>query len=243
MILVSFGRHFVRGFNGKPPCRQREASAWESRPDLSRKIYFACCRFCYIAAKTAKLDCELTMKTKIDFRWLVKIIIISIVASTVFTLASTEILGRAGYIMSFAVLAVFIFLGIIFDIVGIAVTAAVEAPFHSMAAHKQSGAAESLRLIKNADKVSSFCNDVVGDVTGIVSGATAGLIAARLVEGLTAENVIVPLLISGVVTALSVGGKALGKNSAINNSIAIVLSVGKLINFLRLNPKPKSNSK
>lgn len=179
------------------------------------------------------------MKTKIDFRWLIRIVIISIVATMVFTLASTEILGRAGHIMSFIILAVFIVVGIIFDIVGVAVTAATEAPFHSMAAHRQRGAAESLRLIKNADKVSSFCNDVVGDVTGIVSGATAGLIAARLMEGMLTENLMFPLLISGAVTGLTVCGKAIGKNSAINNSTAIVFRVGKIINLLQ----PKSKSK
>jgi len=179
------------------------------------------------------------MKTKVNFRWLIKIVLISIAGSMLFTLASTEILGRAGYVISFLVLAVFVVLGIIFDIIGIAVTAAAEAPFHSMAAHRQKGAAESLRLIKNADKVSSFCNDVVGDVTGIVSGATAGLIAIRLMEGMSAENLLIPLLISGAVTGLSVGGKAIGKNSAINNSTVIVLQVGKLINFLRIKSKSK----
>ena len=174
------------------------------------------------------------MKKKTNFKWLVKIVLISVVASVVFTLASTEILGFAGYVVAFLVLAIFIALGIIFDVVGIAVTAAVEAPFHSMAAHHESGAVESLRLIKNADKVSSFCNDVVGDVTGIISGTTAALIATRLMETLKWENLLLPLLISGVVTGLTVGGKAAGKTIAINNRTAIVLRVGKLINILRL---------
>ncbi|MCL2392833.1 MAG: hypothetical protein FWC66_09580 [Oscillospiraceae bacterium] len=174
------------------------------------------------------------MKTKLDFKWLIKIVLISITATMVFTLASTEVLGRTGYIISFSVLVVFIVLGVVFDIIGVAVTAAVEAPFHSMAAHKQRGATEALRLVKNADKVSSFCNDVVGDVTGIVSGTTAGLIAARLMESMATENLIITLLISGAVTGLTVVGKAVGKNSAINNSTAVVLRVGKLINFLHL---------
>ena len=173
------------------------------------------------------------MRKKTNIRWLIKIVLISVAASMAFTLASTEILGRAGYIASFAVLAVFIVIGIIFDVIGIAVTAATEAPFHSMAAHHERGAAEALRLKKNAGKVSSFCNDVVGDVTGIISGTTAALIAARLMEGLSAENLLFPLLISGAVTGLTVGGKAAGKSVAINNSAAIVLKVGKLINFLR----------
>jgi len=174
------------------------------------------------------------MKKKTNYKWLIKIVLISVAASMVFTLASNEILGRAGYIVASVILAVFIVLGIVFDVIGIAVTAAAEAPFHSMAAHRERGATESLRLIKNADKVSSFCNDVVGDVTGIICGTIATLIAARLMKGLSTENLIFPLLISGVVTGLMVGGKAVGKTIAINSSTKIVLRVGKLINFLRL---------
>jgi len=173
------------------------------------------------------------MKTKTNFRWLIKIVLISVAASMVFTLASTGLFGLTGYTVAFVILAVFIALGIVFDVIGVAVTVAAEAPFHSMAAHRERGAAESLRLIKNADKVSSFCNDVVGDVTGIISGTTAALIAARLMEGLDAVNLPFPLIISGIVTGLMVGGKAAGKTFAINNSTAIVLKAGKLINVLR----------
>jgi hypothetical protein len=102
-----------------------------------------------------------------------------------------------------------------------------------MAAHRERGAMESLRLIKNADKVTSFCNDVVGDVTGIISGTTAALIAAQLMEGFSTENLLFPLLISGGVTGLTVGGKAVGKAFTLNNCTAIVFRVGKIINILR----------
>ena len=164
-----------------------------------------------------------------DFKWLVKIVLVSVAVTMAFTLATTEILGRAGYILAFAIVAVFIIIGIIFDMIGVAVTAAAEAPFHSMAAHRERGATESLRLIKNADKVSSICNDVVGDISGIVSGSTAALLAGKLSLGLSVDNVLIPLLISGAVTGLTIGGKAAGKTLAINNSTAIVHRVGRLI--------------
>ena len=133
------------------------------------------------------------------------------IASVVFTFASTEILGRVGCVISFVILGIFIFVGIVFDVIGIAVTAATEAPFHSMAAHRQRGAVESLRLIKNAEKVTCYCNDVIGDVTGIISGTTAALIAARLMNGFDTESLLFPLLISGAVAGLTIGGKAIGK--------------------------------
>ena len=179
------------------------------------------------------------MKSKTDYKWLLRIVAISVTASMVFTFASTEILGYVGYVMAFVILAIFIVIGILFDMIGIAVATASETPFHSMAAHRERGAAESLRLIRNADKVTSFCNDVVGDVSGIISGATAALIAARLAAGFGANGGVFTLLIPGVVTGLVVGGKAAGKTAAFNNSTAIVLKAGKLINFLHIRPRPK----
>ena len=207
----------------------------EIQPDLSRKIYFT-------RRRTFKgSPARLVMKKKTNIKWLIKIILISLVASVVFTLASTEILGRAGYIMSFAILAAFIIVGIVFDVIGIAVTAANEAPFNSMAARRQRGATESLLIIKNANRVTCYCNDVVGDVTGIVSGTTAALIAARLMEGFNTESLMFPLLISAIVTGLTVGGKAVGKTLAFNKSTKIVLSVGKLLNLSRLKPFSKQD--
>ena len=177
------------------------------------------------------------MKNKTDYKWLIKIVLVSIAASIAFTFASSKILGLAGHVVALAILLVFIAIGIVFDVIGVAVAAASEAPFHSMAAHRERGAAESLRLIKNADKVTSFCNDVVGDVSGIISGATAALIAARLMEGFGMENLLFPLIISGAVTGLTVGGKAAGKTYAFNKSTKIVLRVGKLINLFHLNKR------
>ena len=177
------------------------------------------------------------MKTKHSIKWILKIVIISVVASMSFTLASKKIFGQAGYIMATIVLAMFIVVGVVFDTIGVAVTVAVEARFHSMATRRERGALESLRLIKNAEKVACFCSDVVGDVTGVISGTIATLIAVRLTEGLDTENLLIPLIISSIVTGLLVGGKAVGKTVAINKSTVIVLWVGKLLNILRFRKK------
>lgn len=151
--------------------------------------------------------------------------------SMAFTFASSEILGSAGYVMAFLVLVVFILFGVVFDVIGVAVTAASSTPFHSMAAHKEPGAAEAIRLIRSAEKVSSICNDVVGDISGIVSGTTSSLIAARLMRDFSTENILLQLSVSAIVTGLMIGGKAVGKTLAINNSTRIVLDVGKLIHI------------
>lgn len=169
------------------------------------------------------------MKNKVNVKWLVRIILISFSVSVVFTFASSEILESAGYVTAFIVLAMFIAIGIIFDIIGVAVTTATPAPFHSMASHKETGAAEALRLIKSAEKVASICNDVVGDISGIVSGSTAAVISENLMRDFSTRNVLIQLAVSGVVAALTIGGKALGKTFAMNSGTTIVLYVGKIM--------------
>lgn len=171
------------------------------------------------------------MKIKTNSCWIAKITITSMIISMALTFASTKILGSAGYVMAFLVLAVFILLGVVFDTIGVAVTAASTAPFHSMAAKKEPGAAEALRLIRNAEKVSSICSDVVGDISGIISGATSALIVTRLMTDLSTENILIQLGVSALVTGAMVGGKAFGKTLAIASSTKIVLDVGKLIHL------------
>ena len=177
------------------------------------------------------------MKKKSIISWIIKIVIISVTASMIFTLVSTEIIGNTGYVISFALLAIFIIIGILFDIIGISVTMATENPFHSMASRRERGAAEALKLLRNAEKVSSICLDIVGDVTGIVSGTTAAMITARLMVSFNTENVLFQILLLGLVTGLTIGGKAIGKTFAIGNSTAIVHRVGVLISLFNLKRK------
>ena len=108
---------------------------------------------------------------------------ISFALSVVMSYISNEALASAGTILSFAVLLLFIALGIVFDMIGVASTSATEKEFHSMAAHRVRGAREAVWMVRNAEKVSSICNDVVGDICGIISGATGALIVTHITAG------------------------------------------------------------
>ena len=163
------------------------------------------------------------------FRWAIQVFFLSVVLSAVLSLASEEALDGAGMALAFVVLACFILLGIVFDIIGVAVTAADERPFHSMAAHRTPGAREALGLIRKANKVSSFCNDVVGDICGIISGSTAAIIVTRLQQALSIRSVAVSLAVTALVSGLTIGGKALGKMFAINKSTAVLQTVGRIL--------------
>ena len=149
------------------------------------------------------------------------------------SLASQGPLSGAGILAAALILALFIALGILFDIIGVAVTAADPKPFHSMAAHKEKGAKEALMLLRNAGKVSSVCNDVVGDICGIVSGTTAAVIVTRLQEAFDLRNVLVSVAVTAVISGLTIGGKALGKTFAIQRSTKVVYWAGHFRLFHR----------
>ena len=166
---------------------------------------------------------------KSDVRWIVRVVVASIVLATVFTLASTAVLEGTGYVVAVLMLLFLILIGILFDIIGVAVTAADETPFHSMAARQRAGAKEAIWLIKNASRVSSFCSDVVGDITGIISGTTMAVLAARLAADLQLVHIAVSLAISSVVVGLTIGGKAWGKAVAIHSSTSIVFWTARVL--------------
>ncbi|MDE7218262.1 MAG: CNNM domain-containing protein, partial [Oscillospiraceae bacterium] len=171
-------------------------------------------------------------------RWAGQVFFFAGARSAVLSLASDQALNGAGLAVAFTVLLAFILLGIFFDIIGVAVTAADEKPFHSMAARKTPGAREALNLIRKADKVSSFCNDVGGDICGIISGSTGAVIVVQLQ---TAMDFLPALVISLAVTALTsgltIGGKALGKSFAIARSTAVLQLVGRFLHLFSRNKK------
>ena len=161
--------------------------------------------------------------------WAVQVFFLSIGISAMLSFLSGEALASAGLILAFVVLLAFILLGILFDIIGVAVTAADERPFHSMASRKIPGSREALKLIRKANQVSSICNDVVGDICGIVSGSTAAVIVVRLHEVFGSESILTSLAITALASGLTIGGKAVGKTFALDKSTTVLRIVGKFL--------------
>ena len=167
-------------------------------------------------------------------RWVVTIFIVTILVSGTISLISEEIMAASTMAVAFCILLAIVFIGIIFDIIGVAVTSADEKPFHSMAARKVPGAQDAIRLLRSAERVSSICNDVVGDICGVVSGSASATITAQLMTNFEfSQPRIVGLIMSALVAALTVGGKAVGKTFAMNSCTAIVHTVGKILFRLR----------
>ena len=112
--------------------------------------------------------------------WLATIFVLALAISAVFSFFSQELLSDASLFGAFLVLLAIVAIGILFDLLGVAVTAAEEKPFHSMASRKVPGGSEGIWLLRNAGKVSSVCCDVVGDICGIISGAAAAVVAVEV---------------------------------------------------------------
>lgn len=167
-------------------------------------------------------------------RWVVTIFLVTIMVSGTISLLSDLIMAGSSMPVAFLILFVIILVGIIFDIIGMAVTCADEKPFHSMASRKVPGAQEAIRLLRNAERVSSICNDVVGDICGVVSGSASATIAVQIMAEFDFTwPQIVSLLMSALAAGLTVGGKAVGKGFAVSSSTRIVHGVGKLLYGLR----------
>ncbi len=177
-------------------------------------------------------------------RWVATIFIVTIFISGMISFASNELMAVSSVMVAFIILLAIVLIGIVFDVVGVAVTSADEKPFHSMAARKVPGAQEAIMLLRNAERVSSICNDVVGDICGVVSGSASASIAAELIVHFSGSaSQLVMLLMSALVAGLTVGGKAVGKTFAIGSCTKIVSAVGKLIWMLHHIPDIFKNKK
>lgn len=140
--------------------------------------------------------------------------------------------GITNFILPVVMLLSVIFVGIVFDALGMSVTVANIATFNAKAARKMRGAKEATFLIKNADKMANIFNDVIGDICGVLSGSLGSAIVLVLfIDG----NTMAAAIIAGIVSALTVGGKSIGKTIALSQADQIVwkfaqiLSIGTLI--------------
>jgi Mg2+/Co2+ transporter CorB len=162
-------------------------------------------------------------------RWVIKIVGWTFVITIALSLLSGTMIPRMHTGFALLILFFFVAVGVFFDILGLSAATADTRPFHSMAARRVPGAVQSLRLLRNPEKLTNFCNDVVGDIAGIISGATASVIVTRLAHDGSAEMIFLQVLFSAVVSSLTVGGKAWGKAIAVRHNVYIVKQMGRAV--------------
>lgn len=168
--------------------------------------------------------------------WFLSICVITFVLSLFFSYISAESIKNIPILPAILILLAIIFIGVLFDIIAIAVTIADESHFNAKASKKVKSAKTAILLIRNSHKVANFCADVIGDISGVLSGAISTLIALKIAStyGLSLN---LEFLISALVASVTVGGKAIGRILAKSNSTEIVNKVSKLIHILKRKKK------
>ena len=147
--------------------------------------------------------------------------------------ASLVLMNKVSLLGAILLLLVIVFMGVFFDLLGIAVTAADETPFHSMAAGRVQGAKESVMIIRNAGAVANFFNDVIGDIAGIISGSASSAIIIKMNIDGTGNATLLSIILTAIIAGITVGGKAIGKELALRHANYIVYQIGKILTVVR----------
>ena len=170
---------------------------------------------------------------KKDIKWIIEITILAFIITILFSLGSQFLLNDVHLLIGILVIIIFILIGVIFDIIGVAVQSSDVVPFHAMASKKVKTAKTAKIMLENSHKVSSFCNDVIGDICNIISGS-AGLVVSTFISNKYNINItITTLLITSLIAAFTIGGKAIGKGIAVSKSEIIVNKVTKIVHILK----------
>lgn len=161
--------------------------------------------------------------------WNLLVFILSFTLAIIFSFLTNILSNNSSDIFIILIILIVIMIGIIFDMIGVAVLTAKESTFHAMSSKKIKGAKKATKLIKNNVKVASFCNDIVGDVCGIVSGGLGVVLAISISDylGITLATIIV----SAIISSLTVTGKAIFKNVAVKKADNILFIFSKILSI------------
>ena len=167
-----------------------------------------------------------------NWRWVVTIFFVTIAISSTISFLSSAVMERASIVVATLVLLFIVALGIVFDIIGVAVMSAGRSRFIPWRPRSAGALPRRWRSCATPKKVSSFCNDVVGDICGVVSGSASAVLAAMALQHFAPESV-AQLIMSALVAGLTIAGKAIGKTFAMKQATSIVLTVAQPIAFFK----------
>lgn len=166
---------------------------------------------------------------KTNTTWIIKISIITFGLSILFSLLSSSVVDNIeGIIPALLILVLIILIGIIFDLIGVSVTIADEKELNAMASKRIKGAKKALQLHKDSPRISNICADVIGDICGVLSGSLGAMIAIKIMNGY-GISFNLEIIVSALIAAITVSGKAYTKEIAKNNATAVLLFCAKLL--------------
>ena len=149
--------------------------------------------------------------------WVIFVFLLSFVLSLLMSWSSSTALSTVGITLATLTVLILVTIGILFDILGVAVTSADKPPLVAMTTRRVPGARQALWMVQNADRMASICNDVtmrIGEKMGLSSTFVVGI------------------LVAAFIAAFTVGGKAIGKRLAIKRSKDILMLTGRAAAFL-----------
>lgn len=162
--------------------------------------------------------------------WTVKIFVLSICLSVIFSIISQSLFPNLPNILSVVVILFFVVLSTVFDMIGVAI-----ASINKENLQKDKFAdlwSTANKLCSNTEKVSSFCCDVVGDICGILSGA--GGISLVLNLNIQDANlyVVATCLTSSIIAGLTIFAKAIMKKKAVQKAEQVLLTTCQFLNVV-----------
>lgn len=181
-------------------------------------------------ANEKKAKAKKKRRGNFNVKWTISVFFLSFCISVCLATLSSS-LERLDVLLGFVALLVVIAIGVLFDFIGIAVAGSDAANFHSMASRGNPIGKKGVWIVKNADKVSSFCNDVIGDISGILSGAIGATLSVKLFSSPDPWGFWGDLLLTGAISAITVGGKALFKPLAIEQGGKIAVLLARFLAF------------
>lgn len=185
------------------------------------------------SSKQKKEDDKQVKKPQKRNTWFVKALFLTLILSFMFSLISELVIGNAPLAVAYLLIVLLVVIAVVTDMIGTAAAACDIEPFLAMSARKVKGSKMAVRLVKNAEKVSSVCADIIGDICGIVSGACgSAIVVKQFVDG---TSIFVSVLFSAVIAAITVSGKAFGKTYAMTNSNKIIFAVARVLSVFKKN--------
>ncbi len=168
---------------------------------------------------------------KTNYKWILTVFLLSFFLAMFFTFIAETVISNVSLVIGIIITLIIVFIGIICDMVGVAVSTVKVEPFNAMASKKIKEAKTALTLIKNKDKVSSIFCDVIGDVCGVITGSTGAAIIVGISMISSVNTLVISLIIMGLLSTLTITGKAIGKNIAMRNSTKIIRTVAKIVSI------------
>lgn len=170
-------------------------------------------------------------KVPVWLSWGLTILVLSFFLSVLFSFLTEIAVNDSPVYVCVIVLVVLLILNVGCDIIANAVLSCDVDGFNAMASRKIRGARRAVMFCKHAEKIASIFSDVIGDICGIISGSAGAVLAGYFVFNDSVEGMVISILISAVIGALTVGGKAFGKPISLKYNSKIAFGFAKFTTF------------